>query len=79
LSQLICWAKCKYTELVVDASMEVSLEENVVKTEVYFMCCNRLQDSIVIKMIRVMGFFVVVQLRLPFSWDNTPYNWVVGS
>jgi len=29
-----CWAKCKYTELVVDASMEVSLEENVEKTKV---------------------------------------------
>jgi len=39
---LIDWAKCKYTELVVDASIEVGLEENVEKTEVYFMSCNQI-------------------------------------
>jgi hypothetical protein len=42
LSQLICWAKCKYPELVVDAGMEVSLEENVEKTKVYFIPCNQI-------------------------------------
>lgn len=42
MSQLICWAKCKYTELVVDASMEDSLEENVEKTRVYFMPYNQI-------------------------------------
>lgn len=42
LSQLICWAKCEHTELVVDASMEVSLEENVEKSKVYFMPCKQI-------------------------------------
>jgi len=42
LSLLIDWAKCKYTELVVDASMEVGIEENVEKTKVYFMSCNQI-------------------------------------
>jgi len=41
LSQLICWVKCEYTELVVDASMEVNLEENIEKTKVYFIPCNQ--------------------------------------
>jgi hypothetical protein len=39
---LIYWAKCKYTELVVDASMEVNLEENVEKTKVHFMSCHQI-------------------------------------
>jgi translation elongation factor EF-1alpha len=38
---LVYWAKCKYTELVADASMEVGLEENVEKNQVYFMPCNQ--------------------------------------
>jgi hypothetical protein len=42
LSQLICWAKCKYTELVVDAGMEVGLEENVEETKIYFMPYNQI-------------------------------------
>jgi hypothetical protein len=32
-------------ELVVDASMEVSLEENVEKTKVYFMPCKQIAEE----------------------------------
>ena len=50
---LIYWEKHKYTEVVVVASMDISLEENVEKTNVYFMSyrqttgqyCNKNDES----------------------------------
>lgn len=44
-------------ELVVDASMEVSLEENVEKTKVYFMPCKQIAEEYFNKSDWVMGFF----------------------
>jgi len=44
------------------------------------MSCNQIAGQYCNKNDGTMGFFfMVVWLRLPFSWDNIPYNWVVGS